>query len=104
MQGLKGGGTQYQLERRKSTREKVQVSKVSKSERVKQNMFSCGSIHKHDVKRKFVSSPLQMTKDCKGSDTDAYIDAQAIANDVIFEYADSLPDTLGKVRMTFFSI
>ncbi len=35
-----------------------------------------------------------MESACDGKDSDAYTDAQAVANDVVFEYADELPDKL----------
>ena len=36
-----------------------------------------------------------MTKDCKGRDSSKYIDAQAVSNDIVFEYATDLPDKVG---------
>ena len=37
----------------------------------------------------------QMELECKGRDSNEYINAQAIANDLVFEYAKELPDSIG---------
>ena len=39
-----------------------------------------------------------MIQVCKGKDTSAYRNAQAVANDIVFEYQDELPKNTGYVQ------
>ena len=39
-----------------------------------------------------------MIQVCEGKDTNAYRNAQAVANDIVFEYQDELPKNTGYVQ------